>query len=130
MNPRPDAVANWDDAGQVKGSVLCCRPTYLVIAWHQAGHAAPPLVTLRKRRRMLGVKGFSPSTWTHLAVAYCPPVIMAAKDIAGLVTGWAPGQGWRIRSSPRCKTATEPARLVSSVRLARSLIVLVTVAAD
>jgi hypothetical protein len=26
---RPDAVANWDDAGQVKGGALCCRPTYL-----------------------------------------------------------------------------------------------------
>ena len=79
---------------------------------------------------MPDVKGFSPSTWPHLAVAHRLPVIMAAKDIAGLVTAWPAGQGWRIRSSPRCKTATEPARLASSVRLARSLIVLVTVAAD
>ena len=29
--PRDDAVANWDDAGQVRGGVLCCSPTYLFI---------------------------------------------------------------------------------------------------
>jgi hypothetical protein len=34
-NPAADAVANWDDAGQVRGGTHCCRPSYLVIA---AGH--------------------------------------------------------------------------------------------
>ena len=34
-----------------------------------------------------------------------------------------------MRNSPRCKTVTEPTRLASSVRLARSLIVVVSVAA-
>jgi hypothetical protein len=29
--PRVHAVANWDDAGQVRGGALCCSPTYLVI---------------------------------------------------------------------------------------------------
>ena len=29
--PRADAVAICDDAGQVRGSARCCRPTYLVI---------------------------------------------------------------------------------------------------
>lgn len=31
MNPHPDAVANWDDAGQVRGGAHCCSPTYLFI---------------------------------------------------------------------------------------------------
>jgi hypothetical protein len=111
---------------------VCSAVAQLIWSSHGTRQAmiGASLVTLRKRRRMLGCQRFSPSTWTHLAVAHCPPAIMAAKNIAGLVTGWAVGQGWRIRSSPRCKTATEPARLASSVRLARSLIVLVTVAAD
>ena len=54
--PRADAVANWDDAGQVRGGALCCRPTYLVIAWHPAVMSPPQLVTLRKRRRMPAVR--------------------------------------------------------------------------
>jgi hypothetical protein len=29
--PRVHAVANWDDAGQVRGGALCCSPTYLFI---------------------------------------------------------------------------------------------------
>jgi hypothetical protein len=29
--PPADAVANWDDAGQVRGGAPCCRPTYLFI---------------------------------------------------------------------------------------------------
>jgi hypothetical protein len=29
--PWVHAVANWDDAGQVRGSPLCCSPTYLFI---------------------------------------------------------------------------------------------------
>jgi hypothetical protein len=33
--PRDDAVANWDDAGQVRGGALCCRPTYLFITRHR-----------------------------------------------------------------------------------------------
>jgi hypothetical protein len=40
------------------------------------------------------------------------------------------GQGWRMRSSPRCRTAIAPARLSSSAMLARSPIAAVTVAAD
>src|SRR5215472_6935274 len=36
--PRLDAVANWDDAGQVRGGGLCCSPTYLFIT--PAGWAA------------------------------------------------------------------------------------------
>jgi hypothetical protein len=41
--PRVHAVANWDDAGQVRGGALCCRPTYLFIARHPAAmiDAAP-----------------------------------------------------------------------------------------
>ncbi len=35
------------------------------------------------------------------------------------------GQGWRIRSSPRCRIATAPARLAGSARVARSLMALV-----
>src|SRR5260370_30473118 len=32
MNPQPDAVANYDDAGQVREGAHCCSPTHLVIA--------------------------------------------------------------------------------------------------
>jgi hypothetical protein len=37
-NPAADAVANWDDAGQVKGGAHCCSPSYLVIASWGTGH--------------------------------------------------------------------------------------------
>ncbi len=40
------------------------------------------------------------------------------------------GQGWRMRSSPRWSTATVPVRLSRLSRLARSLMALVTDAAD
>src|SRR5262249_22545366 len=35
-NPAADAVANWDNAGQVSGGTHCCSPSYLVIAAGQA----------------------------------------------------------------------------------------------
>lgn len=40
--PRPDGVANWDKAGQVRNGALCCRPAYLVIARHPAAMIGAP----------------------------------------------------------------------------------------
>jgi hypothetical protein len=36
-NPAADAVANWDDAGQVRGGAHCCSPSYLVITSRDTG---------------------------------------------------------------------------------------------
>jgi hypothetical protein len=47
--PRPDAVANWDDAGQVRGGPLCCRPTYLFIESGAVIAASTSAVTLCRR---------------------------------------------------------------------------------
>jgi len=52
--PRVHAVANWNDAGQVRGGPLCCRPTYLFIARTSRFMSAPPVVTLRKRAANAG----------------------------------------------------------------------------
>jgi hypothetical protein len=55
------AVANCGDAGQVRGSALCCSPTYLFIALHPAAVIGAQLVTLRKRRRRPPAKGSRPA---------------------------------------------------------------------
>jgi hypothetical protein len=49
MNPRVHAVANWDDAGQVSGGALCCRPTYLFIKLARLGGVPVKPVTEGKR---------------------------------------------------------------------------------
>jgi len=40
--PAADAVANWDDAGQVRGGTHCCSPSYLVIASRALAPRSPP----------------------------------------------------------------------------------------
>jgi hypothetical protein len=36
-NPAADAVANCNDAGQVRGGAHCCSPSYLVIEFRVFG---------------------------------------------------------------------------------------------
>src|SRR5712692_8387713 len=47
--PRVHAVANCDDAGQVRGGPPCCRPTYLFIESGPVTAASTSVVTLRRR---------------------------------------------------------------------------------
>lgn len=63
------------------------------------------------------------------AAGSCPVRRVFGRANDGTVL-YADGQGCRRRSRPRCRTATAPPRLVASVRPARSVMALQTVAGD
>ena len=56
-NPAVDAVASWNDAGQVRGGAHCCRPSYLVIARRALAARSPPRTRHGSRPR----HGFQPA---------------------------------------------------------------------
>jgi hypothetical protein len=109
-------VADGEHLTDASRQAVACQtpPEYLICTHHERN---PP--------------GLSPAPNGYgVAERRTMQVTVGSRLIGGLSCTLSSGQGWRMRSRPRCSTATAPARLSGSARLAKSPIALRTVAAD